>query len=850
MDYYENRNAAFFAEIANESEFERVIRELGKQYLLKKPEGSAYELKLRECPLYTQQVALWENAKKIAFVLHCLSTRTKGEHEVAFTLKRKFVSQIVKDVLVLDHLAIAQLWEGFKGQTFDRDSFEDWPLVSFFNTIVKQFRDKSLSPEERNVLAQLLKDQQEFDPSRYYYGYTAFKNDRIRIIDQLTVLLEKKNKGIAPSLFTENDGFAGFANARIESLPLTERELWYGLIDLAKRTSGSKPTKKFLSDSQVSIQKVGEEQFYAVIHSWFEFITNLRFVYKKVTDWEGITREQVDLTQFIADYNQGILKPLVWMCTPSYREKTVHILGAMAERLYQSLPGIGVPSVGLANACVYALSTMRGGVPYLSRLKLKLKKPSLRETVEKGLLAAAERQGVSIHEIQELSLEQYGLTAGKLTESFADYQATLTITGVGKSEITWLLPDGTTQQSVPAAIKDQHLSQLTQFKALQKQINQMHASQRGRLDQLFRAQCSWAFPAFRKYYLDHGLLSWLSRRLIWSFDDSQKKQSAFWEKEGWVNAWGEAVIPHEEARVSLWHPVLATAEEIRAWRTYMQEKQIVQPLKQAYREIYILTDAELRTCTYSNRMAAHLLKQHTFEKLAKNREWKYTLAGTFDNGHTGKAELKIPDFDLQADYYVHALENGEDSIVSSGVFKYIVTDHVLFRRISTRQNVELTDVPPVVFSEVMRDCDLFVGVCSIGNDPTWQDSGGMDEYRDYWQQYSFGALSESGINRREILANLLPRLKINKVAELQEKFLVVKGKLRTYKIHLGSTNILMEPNDQYLCIVADYQQKDPARGLYIPFEGDEGLSLLLSKAFLLAQDHKITDPSILSQINL
>jgi hypothetical protein len=28
---------------------------------------------------------------------------------------------------------------------------------------------------------------------------------------------------------------------------------------------------------------------------------------------------------------------------------------------------------------------------------------------------------------------------------------------------------------------------------------------------------------------------------------------------------------------------------------------------------------------------------------------------------------------------------------------------------------------------------------------------------------------------------------------------VVKGELRTYRIHLGSGNILMEPNDQYLC---------------------------------------------------
>jgi len=87
------------------------------------------------------------------------------------------------------------------------------------------------------------------------------------------------------------------------------------------------------------------------------------------------------------------------------------------------------------------------------------------------------------------------------------------------------------------------------------------------------------------------------------------------------------------------------------------------------------------------------------------------------------------------------------------------------------------------------------------------------------------------------------------VAEIKDKFLVVKGKLRTYKIHIGSTNILMEPNDQYLCIVPDRSKKDVTQNLFIPFEGDKGLSIILSKAFLLANDDTITDSTITSQIN-
>jgi hypothetical protein len=59
----------------------------------------------------------------------------------------------------------------------------------------------------------------------------------------------------------------------------------------------------------------------------------------------------------------------------------------------------------------------------------------------------------------------------------------------------------------------------------------------------------------------------------------------------------------------------------------------------------------------------------------------------------------------------------------------------------------------------------------------------------------------------------------------------------------------MEPNDQYLCIVPDKSQKNISESVFLPFEGDAGLSIIISKAFLLAADNKITDPTILSQIN-
>ena len=83
---------------------------------------------------------------------------------------------------------------------------------------------------------------------------------------------------------------------------------------------------------------------------------------------------------------------------------------------------------------------------------------------------------------------------------------------------------------------------------------------------------------------------------------------------------------------------------------------------------------------------------------------------------------------------------------------------------------------------------------------------------------------------------------------LDERFLIVEGRLRTYRIHLGSGSIMMEPNDQYLCIVPK-QTTASREQVFLPFEGDGVLSIILSKAFLLAADDKITDSTITSQLH-
>jgi hypothetical protein len=349
------------------------------------------------------------------------------------------------------------------------------------------------------------------------------------------------------------------------------------------------------------------------------------------------------------------------------------------------------------------------------------------------------------------------------------------------------------------------------------------------------------------------LVGHFARRLIWWFGEGDAQRSGIWLDGRIVDA-GDSPLDDltDSTTVRLWHPIGEGVDAVLAWRNWLERHEVTQPFKQAYREIYVLTDAERRTNTYSNRFAAHILRQHQMHALAQQRGWSAPLALIHDASWEATLGLLLPQWSLRAEFYVAGVLESNDAVPAyndNGVCLYVSTDQVRFVRIGERTPVPLDEVPPIVFSEVMRDVDLFVGVCSVGNDPAWLDAG-PEGHRPYWESYSFGELGESAKTRHAVLERLLPRLtKLAGRWSLTDRFLVIRGDIRSYKIHLGSGNILMEPNDQYLCIVPDRRTAGP-QDVRLPFEGDGMLAVILSKAFLLANDTEITDPTITRQIGL
>lgn len=701
--------------------------------------------------------------------------------------------------------------------------------------------------------------------------HSSNQRDLIRMLDELLAGDEQ-----AQAAIFHPDEWGEQANALLEALAPEARERWQTLLTYCATARGAAPTEKWLRAGREARRALDEADFTTGASALLEAF---RQSSNKPPVYDEQTYQFVSNGSILDERNADLLRGLIWLCAESDDARLIVALGDGVIAGYRKIVGRGPRCAKVASACVYALQRAPNlsGAAQLERARLNVKQPQFTRGIERALDAAASAAGIAREDLEELTVPTFDLVDGRLRVHVGPANAELLVEGADVA-LRWYDADGKPRKAEPAEVKRDHKAELKDVKRLRDDLAHMLAAQSARLERLPLAERRWPLAVWRARYLDHPLVGTLARRLIWRFTLANGTQmDGAWLAGALVGPDDTPLAVPDDAVVTLWHPVFATASETLAWREWLERHTITQPFKQGRREVYLLTDAERATRVYSNRFAGHILRQHQFNALCAARGWRNSLRLMVDDEYP-PATLDLPHWNLRVEFWVEGAGDEYDvDTNATGTYWRVSTDQVRFYRPDAPANyahaggggyynentwrmrrgeavtqhapVALEEIPPLVFSEVMRDVDLFVGVASVGADPTWQDGGPRGHYRDYWQSYSFGELSTSGELRRQLLERLLPRLNIADRCALDGRFLRVRGDLREYKIHLGSGNILMEPNDQYLCIVPGRGAAGGSGGdVYLPFEGDNTLAIILSKAFLLAADKKITDPTITRQI--
>jgi hypothetical protein len=276
---------------------------------------------------------------------------------------------------------------------------------------------------------------------------------------------------------------------------------------------------------------------------------------------------------------------------------------------------------------------------------------------------------------------------------------------------------------------------------------------------------------------------------------------------------GKEVALKDSDIVRIAHPLdLLESKEWHLWQRECFVAERIQPFKQIFRELYILTANEKDDGNFSRRYAGQQVNPRQAAALFGQRGW-----------------VVDPSEGVQKTFHqegISARVGFLSTAFTPAEIEGWTIEGIAFTQRGEWQILKMEAVQPRVFSEVMRDLDLVVSVAH---------AGGIDP-----------EASTSSIESRSALIRETAALLKFENVKLSEKHVIIDGKLANYNVNLGSGVVHKQPGGA-LCIIPVHSQH---RGrIFLPFvDNDPKTAEIVSKVILLARDEQIKDPTILEQI--
>lgn len=400
------------------------------------------------------------------------------------------------------------------------------------------------------------------------------------------------------------------------------------------------------------------------------------------------------------------------------------------------------------------------------------------------------------------------LRAGPVRLTRDEVTLTLRIDALGQPHLD-VARMGRTLKEIPARLKkDEAVAAMRErLKALGQQTARMRLS----LEQMMCREEALVAEELRRL-LGHPTLAPMLTQLVFV---AGERLGYLADGGATLQAWDGARTPlAEDARLRIAHPYdLYRSGAWSEWQHECYQSERIQPFKQIFRELYLLTEAERQDGVVSRRYAGQQAQAKQAMALLGQRGWVSDI-------YEGDASRTFHERGLTAT--LGSLYGG----MPEG--DALTLDGVTFHRAGDPwgKPVPLAETPPLVFSEVMRDLDLVVSVAHRGGvDP--ESSASTVEMRAALIREVCGLLG---------LANV--RLEANRA--------IIQGALSQYSVHLGGGTVHLLPGGS-LCIVPVHEQH---RGrIFLPFADDDPKTAeIISKILLLARDSEIKDPTILRQV--
>ena len=363
----------------------------------------------------------------------------------------------------------------------------------------------------------------------------------------------------------------------------------------------------------------------------------------------------------------------------------------------------------------------------------------------------------------------------------------------GKADIIVTKGDKTLKSIPDKYKKNKEIEALKDSKTyLTKQYSRTRLS----LEQAMLSQTLFTAAELAKI-LEHPVVKAMLSKLVLFNPETQA--SGFWQDGKLLSAEGTLTPLKAADKLLIAHPShLFYAVQWDLYQKYLFDKEIKQPFKQVFRELYVPTKDELETSNRSERYQGHQVQPQKTVALLRGRGWTVNYEEGLQRVYH-KEGFRATIYAV-ADWYT-------PSDVEAPTLEYVV-----FYNLKDGKEVPMKEINPVIFSEVMRDVDLVVSVAHVG---------GVDP-----------EASHSTMQMRGALARESARLfKLTNV-EVKERHILVKTEHGDYSLHLGSG--MISKGGLQINVVAVQSQH---RGrVFLPFVDDDPKTAeIISKMKLLSE---------------
>jgi hypothetical protein len=475
-------------------------------------------------------------------------------------------------------------------------------------------------------------------------------------------------------------------------------------------------------------------------------------------------------------------------------------------------------------------------VARLLQLTRLTRQQKLHLDIAEALRIIADKQNISVEQLKDRAILHHELNAhGVRTWPVGADTVRLSISVSGRVQRGIKCASGKSYRSLPPELYATHKTTWQAATDEARSLAITLSTQKKRLENAMREQRNWSGEAWQSTFAQHPVSGHLARRLVWAISDPDGTHLAYaiYNQQGnWQTVEGAEVQVANEHLLRIVHPVEMQPEDHSHWQRYIVQNKINQPFKQMFRESYLLTPAEEETRTYSNRFASHIISQSQPNALNRVQGWRSSYRVCW---------CDFPQYNMRA-YFWCGYNNRHTYTATTEQIAFYPIEHSM---LWTRPRLDLDqaclplqNVPPHIFSEVMRDIDQYVISASQGTDQHWEEEE-QPRYQHHPEQ------GQPPHQREQMLRELIPLLDLDDTIQIEGRCAYISGSRCLYKVDLGNGTIYTEPGGRYLCIVPRYNTQK----LYLPFEeSDPKTSEILSKILLLSHDETITDTTILRQL--